>query len=91
MNTTFRYSSYLILTLLLVLYGLPRLPLLAQNPLAIAFSAVWLGFALLGIAAIIYQLLNKAGTDTIMLGKSMSQETQEKATVKAVQGSRTRF
>jgi hypothetical protein len=58
MKQTFRSVSYLIVAFLLVLYGLPRLPIVKGETEAV-FSFLWLGFALLIIGAHIYQLISE--------------------------------
>ncbi|MFT9848322.1 hypothetical protein [Aneurinibacillus sp. REN35] len=57
MRRPFRNISYLIFAFLLVLYGLPRLPILSAHTDAFVFSAVWLAFALLIIGALLYQII----------------------------------
>ncbi|MCI1693537.1 hypothetical protein [Aneurinibacillus aneurinilyticus] len=59
MRHSFRNISYLIFAFVLVFYGLPRLPLLADKAEAVLFSIVWLGFALLIIGANLYQIISE--------------------------------
>lgn len=57
MRHPIRSISYLIIAFFIVLYGLPRLPLLHGHSTAVTFSIVWLGFALLIIGANLYQII----------------------------------
>ena len=57
MGQLIRSISYLIIAFFIVLYGLPRLPLLHGHSTALIFSMIWLGFALLIIGANLYQII----------------------------------
>ncbi|MED0676237.1 hypothetical protein [Aneurinibacillus thermoaerophilus] len=58
MRNDFRHIIYLIFAFLLVLYSLPRLPLLRSQTEAVLFSVIWLAFALLIIGSQLYQIID---------------------------------
>lgn len=51
-----KHVLYLCLALVMVLYAAPKLFTDPANSMEMAFSAVWLGFALLFIAAQLYRI-----------------------------------
>ncbi|WCK55502.1 hypothetical protein PP175_06005 [Aneurinibacillus sp. Ricciae_BoGa-3] len=69
MGPLFRYGSFLLATILLVFYALPRLPILNQHPAALIFSAAWLLFALIFIGSSVYQLLGNPQKEDIKIGR----------------------
>lgn len=84
MGKTLRYGSFLLTTLLLVFYALPRLPLLAQSPTAVIFSLVWLGFSFMIMGANLYQLLGKSNEETVVMNPSQLQVVSTRETDKVV-------
>jgi hypothetical protein len=74
MGPIFRYGSFLVVTILLVFYALPRLPILNQHPAALIFSAAWLLFALIFIGSSVYQLLGNQNKETYTVGRPGSRK-----------------
>lgn len=85
MGQLIRSISYLIIAFFIVLYGLPRLPLLHVHSTAFTFSIIWLGFALLIIGAHLYQIIHlrerrDSGTPPVVISEEQHHErgrTQE--------------
>jgi hypothetical protein len=81
MGHPFRSIGYLIFAFLLVLYGLPRLPFLAEKNEAVVFSAIWIGFALLIIGVHLYQIIReREGQDTVSSLVAPQREQAKKRT-----------
>lgn len=78
MGHSFRSISYLILAFLLVLYALPRLPLLSGKTEAVTFSVIWLGFALLIIGAQLYQIIGDRSEQETLSPLAIREDEQEK-------------